>query len=176
MKNSKLILLLFISFFALTGFYADKPKEQFPASFQVTKGFSNVTGYFKEMDYKINLTEQGTSSISGTAKVASVHTNSSLRDKHLQNKNWFDSSKFPNITIESKKIYKQRNGSFKGLFEVKMKGKSQIIEVPFEVLKNGQRNSLKANFNLSMSTFDIGGGIVSYLVGDKIDVTLNLPF
>jgi len=80
------------------------------------------------------------------------------------------------MSIQSRKIAKQTNGSYLGSFEIIIKGKSQIMQIPFEVLKNGHSKSLKANFNLSLGAFDIGGGIVSYLVGDKVLVHLYLPF
>jgi len=168
--------IFLISFFTSTGFSFNNLNEQPMVKFQITKGFSTVTGHFKDVDYKVNLNGEELSSLSGTSKVASVQTKSSLRDKHLQKQEWFDSAKYPLIVIQSKKVSKQRNGSYLGLFDIKIKGKSQIKEIPFEVLKNGENKSLKANFNLSLADFDIGGGIVSYLVGDKVTVNLDLPF
>jgi polyisoprenoid-binding protein YceI len=172
----KLISIFLISFFAITGYSINSPGEQSLVKFQITKGFGKVTGHFKDVDYKINLNDEGSGSIVGTAKIASVQTKSSLRDKHLQNEEWFNAEKYPLMAIQSRKITKQTNGSYLGSFEIKIKGKSLIMQIPFEVLKNGHSKSLKANFNVSISAFDIGGGIVSYLVGDKVLVNLDLPF
>ncbi|RYE23706.1 MAG: YceI family protein [Sphingobacteriaceae bacterium] len=158
----KLISIFLIPLFAITGYSINSPGST-SVKFQITKGFSTVTGYFKEADYKINLNEQGISSITGTAKVASVQTKSSLRVKHLQKQVWFDAAKYPLITVQSREISRQHNGSYLGTFDIKIKGKSQIKKIPFEVLTSGQKKPLQANFTLSLADFDIGGGIVSYL-------------
>lgn len=172
----KRLSIFLISFFVLTGYSFSNATEKTLVSFHVTKGFGKVTGHFKEVSYKINLTDEKSSSLSGTVKIASVQTNSSLRDKHLQNEEWFNSERYPLIAIQSRKITKQSNGSYVGLFEIKIKGKSKIMQIPFDVLKSGDTKSVKTAFDLSISDFAIGGGIVSYVVGDTVTVNLDLPF
>lgn len=172
----KLLSIFLISFFAIPGHSPTNPGKKPLVTFHITKGFGKVTGQFKEVDYKINLADESSRSLTGTVKIASVETNSALRDKHLQNEAWFNSEKYPLVAIQSKKIVKQSNGSYVGVFDIKIKGKSKIMEIPFDVLKNGGNNSLKAAFDLSISDFAIGGGIVSYVVGDKVTVNLDLPF
>lgn len=171
-----LLSIFLISFFALTGYSLSNATEKNLVNFHITKGFGKVTGHFKEVEYKINLADEKSSSLSGTVKIASVQTTSSLRDKHLQNEEWFNAAQYPLVAIQSRKITKLSNGSYVGLFEIKIKGKSHLMQIPFDVLKSGDKKSVKAAFTLSISDFDIGGGMVSYVVGDTVTVNLDLPF
>lgn len=145
-------------------------------SFKIKKGFSTINGHFSRIDYNIALDKNGSGTISGTADIASVSTGNKTRDTHLQNKSWFDATNHPKIAIQSKKIVKKKEGDYLGTFEIKIKGKTEVQEIPFQIVNNGNSNSLKATFSLSIGTFDIGGGVVDLLVGDKVTVNLELPF
>lgn len=173
----KLTSILLVTLFSIGNFTstAQKAKEG-KATFKIKKGFSTINGQFREIDYNVIFNKDGSGTISGTADISSVSTGNATRDKHLQNKEWFDATNYPKITIQSKKIIKNNDGTYVGTFEIKIKAKTEVHEIPFQVVNVGNGRNLKASFTLPTSAFDIGGGVVSLLVGDKVTVNMELPF
>ncbi|MDL1913076.1 MAG: YceI family protein [Bergeyella sp.] len=174
----KTMTILAVSLLATTrlSFTGQKGAEQGKVEFSIKKALSTVKGQFKKFDYKIKIDESGSGTISGTAEIASVVTNSAMRDRHLQNEKWFYAKRFPQIVIQSHKISRQKEGEYIGTFEIKIKGKSQTKDIPFTIITDGNKKTLISTFKLSIGSFDIGGGFVGYLVGDEVTVNLNLPF
>ena len=173
----KLVSILLLTLFSIGNFsFADQKGNEGKVTFKIEKGFSTVNGKFSQIDYHIALDNDGSGTISGKADISSVSTGNSTRDKHLQNEAWFDTANHPKITIHSKKIIKNKEGDYTGTFEIKIKGKTETKEIPFGVVANGDGKILNATFTLSLATFDIGGGVVDLLVGDKLAVSIDLPF
>ena len=173
----KFISILLVTLFSIGNFtFSAQTAKDGKVTFKIKKGFSNINGQFRKIDYKIVLEKDGSGTISGTADIASVSTGNATRDKHLQNKSWFDATNHPKIAIQSKKIAKNKEGDYLGTFEIKIKGKTEVHEIPFRVVDNGNNKNLKATFSLSIGAFDIGGGVVDLLVGDKVTVDMELPF
>jgi polyisoprenoid-binding protein YceI len=69
---------------------------------------TNVTGAFGKFDASIEMTDDNfeKSKISFTAEVDSITTNNEQRDGHLKSADFFETSKFPELTFESTKIEK----------------------------------------------------------------------
>lgn len=171
------ISILLVSLFSIGSFSnLNHTGETEEATFYIKKGFSKVNGQFNKIDYQISLDEKGYEAIYGTADIKTVTTGNATRDKHLQNKEWFDAANHPKITIQSKKIFRKKEGEYVGTFDIIIKGKTETKEIPFQVVDNGNGKLLKANFTLSIGAFDIGGGVVNWLVGDKVTINLNLSF
>lgn len=156
--------------------FSNQPAKNEEVTFRIKKGFSTIKGEFSKADYCIALNQSGTGTIYGTVAISSISTGNTTRDKHLQNEDWFDAATYPKIRLQSRKIVKNKASMYTGIFEITLKGKTEIQEIPFQILQNGAESILKATFNLSTATFDIGGGIVHLLVGDKVTVDVQLPF
>lgn len=172
----KIISILFVALISAGNFTASpQAVKERKVTFKIKKGFSTINGQFSKVDYNISLDKDGLETISGTADIASVSTGNATRDKHLQNKAWFDATNHPKIAIQSQKIVKNKEGDYIGTFEIKIKGKTEVREIPFQVVSNGNNKNLKATFSLSIGAFDIGGGVVDLLVGDKVTVNMELP-
>lgn len=171
------ILVLFTVLFMnpIASFTSIQPSKG-KVEFSINKALSKVKGEFTDFNYTIDLNESGSASIYGTAEVKSVATGNSKRDKHLQNEEWFYAEKHPQIKVRSKKINKQKEGEYIGTFEITIKGKPLIKEIPFKIVTENSQKTLISSFELSKKHFDIGGGFVSNVVGDKVKVDLNLPF
>lgn len=173
----KLIGILLVTLISIGNFtFSAQTAKDGKVTFKIKKGFSTINGQFSKIDYKIVLDKDGSGTISGTADISSVSTGNATRDKHLQNKAWFDATNHPEIAIQSRKIVKNKEGNYTGTFEIKIKGKTETKEIPFQVVTNGGSKLLKATFTVSIGTFDIGGGVVDLLVGDKVTVEMELPF
>ncbi|MDO5105070.1 YceI family protein [Capnocytophaga sp.] len=172
-KNiGKKFLLSFVLIFSVMATSFAQNQSDGKVAFSIKKGFSTVKGEFQKFDYAIDLNGE----IGGTARVASVKTKSANRDKHLQSEDWFFAEKYPMIEVKSQKINKKSDMEYVGVFEVKIKGKTETKEIPFQVVNQNGKKYFKANFQLSLDTFNIGSGFLGFLVGDKVTVDLNLPF
>lgn len=172
----KRVAFLTFSLLAIVTFSYSNQTEQGKVKFSIRKAVTTVKGHFKKVDYKIDINENGSGNISGKADIESVATGSTARDKHIQNKDWFYSEKFPLIVIQSKKITKLKAGEYNGTFDITIKGKSQTKDIPFKITNNGSQKALTSTFQLSIGSYDIGGGLVNFLVGDEVTINLNLPF
>ncbi|WP_430615242.1 YceI family protein [Flavobacterium sp. JP2137] len=173
----KLVSILLITLFSTGNFtFSAQTAKDRKVTFNIKKGFSTINGQFSKIDYKIVLDKDGSETISGTVGISSISTGNAKRDKHLQNEVWLDATNHPQLVIQSKKIIRKKGGDYTGTFDIKIKGKTETKEIPFEVITNGGSKFLKATFTLSISTFDIGGGVVDLLVGDKVTVNVELPF
>lgn len=172
----KLTSILLVALFSIGNFTISGQKaNEGKVTFKIKKGFSTINGQFDKIDYRIALDKNGSGTISGTADISSISTGNAKRDQHLQNKEWFDAENHPQIAIQSKKITRNKEGDYTGTFDIKIKGKTETKEIPFEVVTNGRGKILKTTFTLSTGTFDIGGGVVDLLVGDKVTVHMALP-
>lgn len=172
----KIISILLVTLFSIGNFtISDQTSKEGKVTFKIKKGFSTINGQFHKIDYSIALDKDGSGAISGTADISSVLAGNATRDTHLQNEAWFDANNHPKIAIQSKKIVRNKEGYYTGTFDIKIKGKTETKEIPFEVVTSGEGKLLKATFTLSLGTFDIGGGVVDLLVGDKVTVHIELP-
>lgn len=142
-------------------------------SFSIRKGFGTVSGSLTITRYQIDLTH---GKINGSAGVSVIATGNSSRDKHLQNPDWFHAAQHPDIVIRSQSIRPTAPQEYLGVFEVEIRGKKQVLEIPFRVLPEGNGQKLVAAFTLSKAAFVLGGGPVAFLVGDEVTVQLALPF
>ncbi len=172
----KFIWIFFISLSLTPIFTTAQSGGKKEVSFKIKKVFATIEGRIEKFDYKIIMNDDGLGKIFGTAEVVSINTGNPERDANLQTEDWFDALKNPRIEILSKKIFAKNKNEFAGTFEIKIKGKSQTMEIPFRIETNGTQKILSAVFNLSISSFDIGGGIMNLLVGDNVTVELQLSF
>lgn len=146
--------------------------QNHPVTFEISKGFGKVQGYFEKIDYTIKLDNPNNYQVSGTADVAKIHTNNSKRDADLQKKNWFDASQFPKISMQSTSVEKIKDNLFTGIFTITIKGITQTKKLDFTI----QNQLLTADFTLNINDFDLGGGMMKILVGKDVDVSLRIPY
>lgn len=75
-------------------------------SFKVRHLFSYVTGKFTKFDgtFTVDTAAVPTSTVTATVQTASVDTANPKRDEDLKSENFFDATKFPEITFKSKSV------------------------------------------------------------------------
>jgi polyisoprenoid-binding protein YceI len=179
-----LLALAMIAFTNARAFSADKyeidPVHSFP-TFKVRHlGISTVTGVFTDISGTIMFDKKipSKSSVSIIVKTTSVNTNSQKRDEDLRSSNFFDVDKYPEMKFVSKKVAKGKGNTYRitGIFT--MHGVSRTITVPVSLsgqVKDpwgGFRSAFTANFSIKRS--DYGMKSMIPLVGDKIDITLEV--
>ncbi|MCS6820253.1 MAG: YceI family protein [Microscillaceae bacterium] len=112
------------------------------------------------------------SSIIASVKTATINTNNSLRDNHLQKSDYFDAVKYPKISMKSKKVVALQNGSFIGYFDLTIKGKTKEVKVPFTYKENNQTATFQGNFTINRRDFGVGGS--SIILGDEVVVNIKV--
>lgn len=103
----------------------------------------NFTDYTGTIVYDAN--DVTKSSVTFTAKVASVNTGVEARDKHLRTADFFEVEKYPEMTFKSTKIEKKGENQFVATGDFTLKGVTKQIALPFTIngfLKD-QRGGIK---------------------------------
>jgi len=189
MRRSIIVLTLILQLIpASTTLAADKYTID-PAHCHI--GFSvrhlvinNIRGRFTDYEGSISYDEQDItrSSVEITIKAQSVNTDVQPRDEHLRTSEFFDVTKFPDITFKSTRVEKRGSG-FAAIGIFTMHGVAKEITIPFKI--NGKSNFQggahlgvegtvvidRRDFGMSWSATLDNGGLV---VGNDVTIELNI--
>ncbi len=156
--------------------------------FEVTHlAISSVTGKFTAVE--CTLTTDGEDfdggSIKATVKVNDINTGNVMRDKHLKEDDFFNSTKFPEMTFESTKFNRASANRFQMTGNLTIRDVTKEITFPVEYsgtieLDDKTITVFKAAFSINRfdynlkwdDTLDTG----SLVVGEDVKVTLSLEF
>jgi len=143
---------------------------------------ASVRGTFKDYKghYDYNPETKQIKSLEGTVKIASINTDDKKRDDHLRSAEFFDTQKYPDMTL---KLIKHTgdtalvNLTMKGITHqktFKVEDLSAEIKDPWGNIKTGfsltgkiSRKAYKILFNKILET----GGVA---VGDEVKITLDI--
>ncbi|MBB6459338.1 YceI family protein [Flammeovirga kamogawensis] len=176
MKQIIIATLLLIFGFRITGLAQENEKAE--VQFSISKFFWNVEGSFDKVDYNIQFDPEHlkTSKIYGKVSISDINTSDEKRDTHLQAKEWFDSSEFPEILISSITIKAVEENHFEGLFSISIKGITKEQTISFKTLDKDGKHYLESDFKVSLEDYTIGGGTISYVVGNEVKVEIRLEY
>jgi len=183
MNNYKKKYLIFVGFFVLFSFvstaflFAQKQwkVQTSTVSFKIKNGFT-VDGKFGTVEANIVFDaanfEQG--SISASIDAKTIDTGIESRDTHLRKEDYFDVTKYPKISIKSKKITKLANGTYAGLFDLTLKGVSKEVKIIFSYVENNNNATFEGGFTINR--LDYGVGTSSWIMSDNctIKITINV--
>jgi polyisoprenoid-binding protein YceI len=143
---------------------------------------NKVKGKFTEFTGTIVLDNNAIQEAKGTVQTKSIDTGIAQRDNHLRSPDFFDATKFPTITFESKRVEKKAgqtvlvgdftmHGVTKELsLAVELKGP---IKDPMGKSRIGLEGKTKLNrrdYGLTYSKAMETGGLV---VGDEVEIEVN---
>lgn len=146
---------------------------------------SLVKGRFKDFSGMIHYdaADATKSTVEFTAKAESIDTGVSGRDNHLRSADFFDVTKFPEITFKSTKVEKKGN-SYVLHGDFTMKGVTKQISFPFTVVgaikdnRGNTRFGVAAETKLNRRDFGInwGGAMANggLNVADEVAIDLQL--
>jgi polyisoprenoid-binding protein YceI len=155
-------------------------------SFQVRHLLSNVRGRFKDFAGNVNLDPANLekSSVDFHIKTASIDTDEPNRDKHLQSPDFFDATKNPEITFQSKGIKKTGKDTYDVTGDFTMHGVTKQITLPVTFLGTAkdpwgnQRAAFSTDLTIDRKDYNINwnkaldnGGA---LLGDDVKISINL--
>jgi len=142
--------------------------------------FGTVTGAVEYDPANITATK-----VTATVGIASVDTRDQKRDDHLKSPDFFDATKFPDMTFTSTSVKNVKKDSFDLVGKLTIRGVtkdvtfnvktfSPEVKDPWGNTKIGTSATAKINrqdFGVSWnSTLDSGG----YVVGDEVDIQLDI--
>ncbi|MFN3529289.1 MAG: YceI family protein [Bacteroidia bacterium] len=105
--------------------------------------------------------------ITGKARLSDINTGIGLRDSHLQGKDYFHATKFPEIEMQMVEVNAKTIR-----FNVRIKGKSKVYEMPYVFKSNGKSGEFEAVFTLNRRDFEVGGR--SLIMADEVKVKMVL--
>lgn len=177
MKN---ILFSIILFFFFSGIKAQllelKPLDAGSKIHFVIKNFAvNTGGDFSGIKgiIRFDAAKIVNSSFDVSVDVATIDTDSEMRDHHLKNDDYFDAEKYPTIKISSTKIMttnKPDTYMFTG--NLTIKGVAKLIKFPFTVSAQNGGYLFAGNFEIDRNDFDLGGKSMS--MGDEVKISLSV--
>jgi len=146
-------------------------------------GLSTVRGHFGTVQATIvyNEADVTKSTVNATIDVTGVDTGESPRDNHLKTDAFFDIAKFPSATFTSTSVAKSATGlavtgnlTLHGVTKpvvLNVTGPVTPIESPMD---HKQHSGFEASATISRSAFGIGGGFPAAMLGDDVNLTIEL--
>ncbi|PZR14561.1 MAG: protein yceI precursor [Archangium gephyra] len=144
-------------------------------------------GRFDKYEGTLELDEQdlSKSKLNVTIDASSINTGTVDRDNHLRSADFFDAANFPKLTFVSQRFEPGKDGTFRVLGELTIRGVSKAIALdveefsgehkdPWGNVKRGARAHAKLNrkdFGLNWNAAIEMGGVV---VGDAVEITLEV--
>ena len=119
----------------------------------------NTSGNFGglQADIMFKPTDLGSSNINASVDAASVNTDNTMRDDHLKGADYFNVTAYPRIMLRSVSFKHTKGDNYLGNFNVTIKDKTKLVEVPFTYTEAGNTASFNGSFKINRSDFGIGG-------------------
>jgi polyisoprenoid-binding protein YceI len=144
-------------------------------------GFSNPVAKFEKFtgDFQLDTEDLTRSSISVTFPLEGLHTGVAKLDDDLKAPDFFDASKYPEITFKSTKVEKAGADGLKIIGDLTVRGVTKVVVLNAKVNKIGDNPMMKvpsAGFDADTVLKRSDFGITKYLpnVSDDIKVHISL--
>lgn len=136
---------------------------------------SDPTGVFKTFKgtMKFDGSDLANSKFDLKIDVNSINTGNGMQNKKALTAEWFDATKYPQITYTSSKFEKTGDNAYAVTGTLKIKGTSKSYKIPFEFNPSGTSGKFTGKFNVKRSDFKIGkpGGNVP----DVMKIEFSVP-
>lgn len=155
-------------------------------TFSVNHLFTPVEGRFQQFEdeFLFNPDNLEESKASFSIDVASVNTQESKRDKHLQSADFFDAKKYPEMKFTSTRFEKKGDNNYVAYGKLTIKDVTKDVALPFKVLgtadhpmmKGTKVMSLQSELSINRNDYGVGTGswAATMVVGDEVNVKITL--
>lgn len=143
-------------------------------------GFSTPSANFSDIQGTIQVdnADPAKSSVNVTIPVKSLNTNVPVLDTKLQESDWFNTAKYPNISFQSTKVETTDKKTFKISGNLTVKGVTKPVVLDAVLNNQAQHPMLKvpaigfnASTTIKRSDFDIAAYVPA--VSDTIDIQIT---
>ncbi|WP_183567528.1 YceI family protein [Mucilaginibacter sp. SP1R1] len=133
----------------------------------------NTNGNFSglQADIQFKPTNLTSSIIAASVDASSINTDNNMRDTHLKSDDYFNVTTYPKITLKSVSFKHKSGDNYTGSFNVTIKDKTKLIEVPFTYTETGSTAVFNGSFKINRSDFGIGGK--NMILADEATVVVN---
>lgn len=176
MKRVKTYLLSIILCGSLMGAFAQVGKQtinyqESSVQFVATNLGVGVDGAIRKFQGEIafDATQLEQSYFKIKLNTRSIWTGNNMRDEHLQEADFFDSEKYPEITFDSGEIRKEGTG-YNVTGTLTMKGVSKTVEIPFTY--SGQ--TFKGNLTLNRTDYGVGTDGFLDTIGETVTIQIGI--
>ncbi len=97
------------------------------------------------------------SRIGASIDTKTINTDNDTRDNHLKSDSYFDTEKYPTITIKSLSFKHKSGDNYSGTFNLTIKDKTNQVEMPFTYTENGNTASFKGTLKIKRTDYGVGG-------------------
>jgi polyisoprenoid-binding protein YceI len=156
------------------------------ATFQVRHLITKVRGRFSDFDGAIAFDETAPeeSSVRLTIQAASIDTNQKDRDAHLRSADFFETERYPTITVVSTSIAPQADGAYAVTGQFTIRDVTRTITLPVTYLGKArdpwgnERVAFETEYTLNRKDYGLTWNAAletgGFLVGDDVKVSLSL--
>jgi polyisoprenoid-binding protein YceI len=148
--------------------------------FSVAHFFTKVPGYFSKVKGTIVVDRDHfeNSTVEAVIEVASITTNTKMRDDDLRSTNFFAAAQFPSMTFKSEAWKSTGDNTYAvtGVLTMKNIAKEVVLKVTSLGFGPGMKGAAisgwEASLTLDRRDFDIGAD--QGLIGNNVDVLINV--
>ncbi|SHG11897.1 Polyisoprenoid-binding protein YceI [Jatrophihabitans endophyticus] len=173
-------------FAALTGIYTIDPAHSRLGFVARHAMVTKVRGNFNDFEgaATIDGANPSQSSVSVTARVASIDTRNEQRDGHLRTNDFLDAEQFPELTFRSTAVAHEGGEDFQVTGDLTIKGVTKSVTFPLEFQGSakdpfgnerigfeGSTQIVRSEYGISFNAALETGGV---LVSDKITIELEI--
>ena len=177
-NSFRIISLLFLLFVSILTQAQNWKPSSATITFTIKHAFgATADGLFKGFTGLITFDSENLSkaSIKASIDTKTIDTGLEIRDKTLRGSNYFDTEKYPKISMISTKIETgAKENEYVGYFNLTIKKTTKNIEIPFSFIRNNSMAQLKSTFEINRLVYEIGEK--SSLLKDiaTVSVTINV--
>ncbi len=145
-------------------------------------GVSNVKGHFDDFAGSVVLDNGSIQEATATIQVKSVNTGIEKRDNHLRTADFFEATKYPEITFKSRKVEKSGNQTIL-IGDFTMRGVTKELRLPVTLsgpVKDPQGNTRigleakakvnRKDYGMKFNALMESGGL---MVGEEVTLEIN---
>ena len=124
-----------------------------------------------QADVQFSPADLSAAKIEASVDAATINTDNSSRDEHLKSEDYFDVIKYPKITLKSISIKHKSGNNYSGEFNLTIKGKTKLMEIPFVYTEKG--NDIVFNSTFKLNRLDFGIGNSSMILSNEVTVNVE---
>jgi polyisoprenoid-binding protein YceI len=145
-------------------------------TFEVSFEGVGVLGEFKHFDVilKLDPKKPDTSRLRVTVDLSAADMGDPDMTEGIADTDWFHVGKYPRAVFESKKIEAGAPGKYVSTGILTLKGVSKPVTVPFSWSEKGKRASMRGEFIVQRTGFNVGSG--EWASADPIGIDVKLKF
>ncbi|MBB3058979.1 YceI family protein [Mucilaginibacter gotjawali] len=124
-----------------------------------------------QADIHFNPADLSSSTIKATVDVNTLNSDNESRDEHVKSADFFDAAHYPTITLKSVAIKHKSGNNYSGQFNLTIKDKTKLIDIPFTCVDKGSTLAFNGAFKLNRQDYGIGGS--SMILSDEVIIAID---